>query len=90
MIRGYWILCLDHRTDFLRWVDTDVLIVDPLTKRMDPEKLVRAMMEGTWNLAQPIEILMKKRAKQLQRRKTVPDVNGEIITDIDEEVVDGE
>ena len=46
------------------------LQTDPLTKVMDPVKLLAALDSNTWSLKQPIESIIKKRAKQLQRRKT--------------------
>ena len=56
-------------TDVVRWVDTDVMIVDPLTKVMGCTKLVRAIETNRWSLAQPLESLQKKRIKQKQRAK---------------------
>ena len=58
------------RTDYVRWVDTDVMIADPLTKAMDPSKMQTALDSNFWDLSQPIESVIKKRAKQLSRRKT--------------------
>ena len=46
------------------------MIADPLTKVMDPIKLLDALDSYKWSLKQPIESIIKKRAKQLQRRKT--------------------
>ena len=57
-------------TDVVRWIDTDVMIADPLTKVMSPDKLVTAMQSNYWDTSQPIESVVKKRAKQLARRKT--------------------
>ena len=56
-------------TDRVQWIDTDVMIADPLTKVMDPIKLQTALDTNEWSLVQPLESLAKKRAKQLQRRK---------------------
>ena len=58
-----------HPTDIVRWIDTDVMLADPLTKQMEANKLVEAMDSNTWNIRQPIESVIKKRAKQLARRK---------------------
>ena len=66
-------------TDLVRWVDTDVMIADPLTKTMEPDKLLEALDSNRWNFKQPIESVLKKKAKQLARRKTAPsddDVGG--------------
>ena len=57
-------------TDKCRWIDTDVMLADPLTKVMEPWKLDEALDTNYWSLKQPIDSIMKKRAKQLQRRKT--------------------
>ena len=61
-------------TDEIRWIDTDVMIADPMTKIMEPDKLVAVMKTGYWNIEQPIESVLKKRAKQLARRKTKDDL----------------
>ena len=37
---------------------------------MDPIKLQTALDTNEWSMKQPLESLAKKRAKQLQRRKT--------------------
>jgi hypothetical protein len=60
----------DDATDYVRWIDTDVMIADPLTKAMDSSKLVEALTNNFWDFNQPVESALKKRAKQLQRRKT--------------------
>ncbi len=57
-------------TDTVHWVDTDVMLADPLTKAMEADKLLEALDTNFWDLRQPIESVLKKRAKQLSRRKT--------------------
>ena len=57
-------------TDSVRWVDTDVMLADPLTKVMDPCMLVQALESNKRNLEQPINAVIVKKAKRLQRRKT--------------------
>ena len=59
----------DQLTDIVRWIDTDVMIADPLTKVMEPAKLVEALETNVLDIEQPIDSVVKKRAKQLQRRK---------------------
>ena len=54
-------------TDVCRWVDTDCMLVDALTKQMSPEKLVTAVNRNYWNLEQPIGSILRKRDKQRQR-----------------------
>ena len=56
-------------TDKVRWIDTDVMIADPLTKTMEPIKMVQTLDGNLWDLEQPIEAVQKKRAKQNSRRK---------------------
>eukprot|EP00439_Symbiodinium_sp_Y106_P017340 s506_g2.t1 len=57
-------------TDIVRWVDTDVMIADPLTKVMESTNLVEVLKTNTLDVEQPLESVVKKRAKQLQRRST--------------------
>ena len=59
-------------TDTVRWIDTDVMVADPLTKVMEPTKLVHVMETNELDVKQPIDSIVKKRAKQLQRRKGNP------------------
>ena len=60
----------DQLTDIVRWVDTDVMIADPLTKVMESTNLVEVLKTNTLDVEQPLESVVKKRAKQLQRRST--------------------
>ena len=67
------LLCDDlpsNATDVVRWIDTDVMLADPLTKAMDATKLMSALDTNTWSIVQPHESIIKKRAKQLARSKT--------------------
>ena len=57
-------------TDKVRWIDTDVMVMDQLTKRMEPDKLWETLNANWWDIKQPIESLAKKRLKQQQRSKT--------------------
>ena len=59
----------DNPTDTVRWIDTDVMIADPLTKTMEPIKLMNVLDSNMWDVMQPIEAIQKKRAKQAARRK---------------------
>ena len=59
----------DQLTDIVKWIDTDVMIADPLTKVTEPVKLVEALETNVLDIEQPIDSVVKKRAKQLQRRK---------------------
>ena len=57
-------------TDDIRWTDTDVMVADPLTTVMESTKLVACFTTNYLNIEQPIEFVIKKRAKQLQGRQT--------------------
>ena len=50
-------------TDAVLWVDTDVMLADPLTKRTDAKKLWEALDSNFWDMKQPIESLRKKKLK---------------------------
>ena len=63
----------EELTDQIRWIDTDTMIVDPMTKVMDPVKLLTALETNVLDVQQPLDSIIKKRAKQLQRRKVVPE-----------------
>ena len=63
----------EKAADVVQWIDTDIMIVDPLTKAMSSEKLYEALDNNFWDLKQPIESIEKKRLKQRQRRKTPSD-----------------
>ena len=60
-------------TDKVRWIDTDVMVADPLTKVMEPVKLVHVLETNELDVEQPLDSVLKKRAKQLQRRKGDPE-----------------
>ena len=69
-------------TDNIRWIDTSVMIADPLTKLMDPVKLVEAIDTNRWSIEQPINSVIVKKAKQLQRRKEAPEEIPEWLLDL--------
>ena len=52
----------------VRWIDTRCMIVDCLTKRMDPKVLVRLMRTGTVNLQPTVESELAKLRKQKNRK----------------------
>ncbi|CAE7182068.1 unnamed protein product [Symbiodinium pilosum] len=45
----------DQLTDIVRWIDTDVMIADPLTKVMEPVKLVQALETNVLDVEQPLD-----------------------------------
>ena len=54
-------------TDIVRWSDTEVMIADPMK---EPTTWVEVLKTNTFDVEQPLESAVKKRAKQLQRRST--------------------
>ena len=60
-------------TDRVQWIDTDVMAADALTKIMDTSSLSTFVTTNQWSLEQPHESKLKKKAKQLARRKTPAD-----------------
>ena len=52
---------LEDATDIVRWINTDVMIADPLTKTMEPVKLVEMLDTNVLDITQPIEAVLKKR-----------------------------
>ncbi len=67
-----------NATDVVKWVDTDVMLADPLTKATDASKLMDALDNNYWSCVQPHESIIKKRAKQIARSKTKPQVIGSL------------
>ena len=67
-----------NATDVVKWVDTDVMLADPLTKAMDASKLMDALDNNYWSCVQPHESIIKKRVKQIARAKTKPQVSGSL------------
>ena len=52
----------------VRWIDTSCMIVDSLTKKMDPSVLLKVMKDGVINLQATVDSEMKKLKKQKARR----------------------
>ena len=59
----------DKAADVVPWIDTDIMLVDLMTRAMSSEKLYAALDSNYWSLKQPIESVRKKRAKQAQGRR---------------------
>ena len=76
-------------TDSIRWIDTDIVLADPLTKSMTSDKLTKALRTNKWNLAQPVESLQKKRIRQSQRAAAKKDMKkGAAVPEADEVAID--
>mgnify|MGYP001342969120 CR=1 FL=1 len=47
-------------TDSIRWIDTEVMLADPMTKNMEADKLIEFLSTNWWDTSQPIESVLKK------------------------------
>ena len=47
----------EKAADVVRWIDTDIMICDPLTKAMSSEKLYAALDTNCWDLKQQLEAI---------------------------------
>ena len=56
--------------DYPRWIDTSVMLADPLTKAMHPERLVQTMMTGMFDMRATAESLMIKEKNRRARQQT--------------------
>ena len=59
---------IKEATDYCVWIDTRVMVADPLTKRMNPWLLLKVLSENRWSWAQPESAKAEKAKKQEQRR----------------------
>ena len=56
--------------DYPRWIDTSTMIADPLTKSMDPTRLVDTLMTGKLDLRPtPESLAIKAKNRQLRKNK---------------------
>ena len=56
--------------DYPRWIDTSTMIADPLTKSMDPTRLVETLMTGKLDLRPtPESLAIKAKNRQLRKNK---------------------
>ena len=49
----------EETTDSIRWIDTDIMLADPLAKSMTSDKPTEALRTNKRDLAQPIESLQQ-------------------------------
>ena len=60
---------IDHsRGDYPRWIDTSVMLADPLTKAMHCERLVTTMETGNFDIRPTAESLMIKEKNRVARK----------------------
>ena len=57
----------DMAENAVRWIDTSCMVVDCLTKRMEPSVLLKLMATGRLDLKPTVESQMMKLRKQKQR-----------------------
>ena len=69
-------------TDVLRWVDTLVMLADPLTKPMGDELLQKVLDTGVWDVAQPLQGKEVKAKKAAQRQAKRAERNAELGNDV--------
>ena len=56
--------------DYPRWIDTSTMIADPLTKAMDPTRMVNTIMTGQLDLRPtPESLAIKEKNRQLRKNK---------------------
>ena len=56
--------------DYPRWIDTSTMIADPLTKTMDPTRMVNTLMTGQLDLRPtPESLAIKEKNRQLRKNK---------------------
>ena len=61
---------VDHSCgDYPRWIDTSVMLADPLTKAMATDTLVHTMMTGKFDMKPTAESLMIKEKNRASRKK---------------------
>ena len=58
----------EDATDILVWIDTSIMLADPLTKHMDSTVLDDVLARGIWNTQQPPAAVLEKQHKQQLRR----------------------
>ena len=69
---------VDHSScDYPRWIDTSVMLADPLTKAMNSDVLGKVMMPGVSDMKPTEESLMIKEKNRLSRKKA----KGKIVED---------
>ena len=62
---------VDHSCgDYPRWIDTSVMLADPLTTAMSSDRLVKTMMTGHFDMRPTAESLMIKEKNRESRKKT--------------------
>ena len=70
---------IDHSSgDYPRWIDTSVMLADPLTKAMNCERLVATMETGSFDIRPTAESLMIKEKNRVARKSAKEKERAEI------------
>ena len=56
--------------DYPRWIDTSVMLADPLTKAMKPDRMVATFQTGRFDMRPTAESLMIKEKNRQSRKAT--------------------
>ena len=60
---------IDHSCgDYPRWIDTSVMLADPLTKSMNADRMVETMMTGRFDMRPTAESLFIKEKNRASRK----------------------
>jgi len=79
---------VDQATDIIRWIDTDTMPADAMTKMMDTSALVKFYTTNEWDISQAEESKLKKLAKQLSRKKNPKDKPAKPVNSVVSEAAD--
>jgi hypothetical protein len=79
---------VDQATDIIRWIDTDTMPADAMTKMMDTSALVKFYTTNEWDISQAEESKLKKLAEQLSRKKNPKDKPAKPVTSVVSEAAD--
>jgi hypothetical protein len=77
-------------SDILKWIDTNVMVVDCLTKAMREDFLLQVLRTNVWNFVQTEEAKEIKARKQAQRSQSKREKRNTTHVTFDDEVHDSE
>ena len=79
---------VNQATDIIRWIDTDTMPADAMTKMMDTSAIVKFWTSNEWDISQAEESKLKKLAKQLSRKKPLKENSANKVTSVESEAAD--
>ena len=81
---------VDHSCgDYPRWIDTSVMLADPLTKSMSTDGLVQTLMTGKFDMRPTAESLMIKEKNRACRKKNKKKPSSSATTGLESSIYDG-